>query len=475
MIFLISLKKNKMEFSIIVAYDSKTRGIGFQNKLPWKYCKEDMKHFKTMTEGNVVIMGLNTFRSISNPYSGEPLPNREKIVISKTVTDRQLGVRVETSLDNVLKNLPAGNKKIFVIGGGMLYKEAIVHPKCKYIYVTEFANLESNEYDTFFPPIPSNFKQISEKQGETPSLIFKTYENKFHPNGPEYVYLNLLDNVLKNGEIRDDRTGTGTVSLFGQRVEFSLHDDVLPLMTTKKTFFRGIVEELLFFLRGDHDNRKLQAKGIHIWDGNTSKEYLEKYGKKLEEHDLGFSYSISWKAAGSPLLGLEDSYIGKGIDQIAEIIYLLKTDPYSRRIILNSWNVSDLHKMSLHPCHVLYQFYVSNKGGEKWLSCMMFQRSADLFLGLPFNIASTSILTRILAQVCGMRPDRIIINIGDAHIYKTHIEQVKTQLERIPYYFPKLKINKNISTVEDTEQLQFEDFQLIDYHSWPTIKAEMAI
>ena len=194
--------------------------------------------------------------------------------------------------------------------------------------------------------------------------------------------------------------------------------------------------------------------------------------KRLEEHDLGLAYGVQWRGAGAPLGNIDEDYRGKGVDQIQEVIDLLKKDPDSRRIIINAWNVPYLKDMALVPCHIMYQFNVKN---GKYLNCMMTQRSADMFLGEPFNIASTAVLTRIMAQVVGLLPGEIIINLGDAHIYKNHIEQVKTQLERIPMHFPSLTISKTLDNIEDIENLQFEDFILKDYNSWPAIKAKMAV
>ena len=251
-------------------------------------------------------------------------------------------------------------------------------------------------------------------------------------------------------------------------------------MTTKNVWFKGVVEELLFFLRGDHDNRKLRAKDVHIWDGNTSIEYLQKNGKThIQEHDLGLAYGVQWRAAGAKLENIDTNYVGKGIDQVKECIELLKNNPHSRRIIINAWNVPQLNDMALVPCHMIYQFYVRTKeiNGQdiKYLDCMMTQRSADSFLGLPFNIASTAALTHIMAKISGYKCGKIIINVGDAHIYTNHLQQVKTQLARTPLKFPQLNIKKDLKTTQDIENLSYTDFELIDYHRFPTIKADMAV
>ena len=469
-----------MEFSIIAAFVKGTRGMGYKNKLPWRI-PEEIAYFKkiTMSEhtygNNCVIMGRKTWESL--PLKYRPLPNRTNIIVSNTMISPDPNVFVVPTFEKALSLAPCTN--VFVIGGQRLFAEAIVHPLCKTLYLTEIDLIESEnnkaiECDVFFPSVPCFFK-LSKNETvcqEKYKLEFKKYSNVSHPSSEEHAYLNLLKEILNYGEEKVDRTGIGTISVFGRQLRFSLMNGVIPLLTTKRVFWKGIVEELLFFLRGDHDNRKLQKKGVHIWDGNTSLEYFKKNNMPFEEHDLGVAYGVQWRAAGAKREFLETDYRGKGIDQIQEVIDLLKNEPTSRRIIINAWNVSALKDMCLVPCHMQYQFNVSR---GKYLNCMMTQRSADTFLGLPFNIASTALLTKILASVTNLTPGEIIINLGDAHIYKNHITQVQTQLERTPMYFPKLKIHKTLTNLADIENLSFEDFELLGYSSWPTIKADMAV
>lgn len=503
------MKFAKKSFSLIGAATKTSNGIGYKNTLPWSGTvegKEDLNYFSKITttlttpttsvpqRKNVVIMGKNTWMSIPKKY--RPLPGRCNVVISKSlgtgVGKNSDGALIYNSLDNALNSVynnnfhgtckytdePIGSKidKVFVIGGEQLYKEAIDRPDCKYVYLTEIDDTNSPYVcDTFFPKLPSYFKLQSETSGKTTDkLKFRVYKNLSDVTSEEYHYLNLLREIRNNGEVRGDRTGTGTVSLFGRQLRFNLKGGVLPLMTTKKTYYRGVVEELLFFLRGDHDNRKLQRQKVHIWDGNTSREYLDKYNKKhIEENDLGLAYGVQWRAAGAQLESIDTDYRGKGVDQLAEVIDLIKRDPQSRRIIINAWNVPQLNDMSLVPCHMIYQFYVSQT--NKTLNCMMTQRSADMFLGVPFNIASTATLVHILAKIAGLTPGEIVINLGDAHIYSNHIDQVDTQLSRTPLHFPKLEITKQLDTIEDIENLEYSDFNVIDYYSHPGIKAKMAV
>lgn len=286
-------------------------------------------------------------------------------------------------------------------------------------------------------------------------------------NFEELKYLELIDELIKNGDESLDRTGTGTKSLFGKQLKFSLEDNTLPLLTTKKVFFRGVVEELLFFLRGETQTKLLEEKGINIWKGNTSREFLDKKGLNyLEEGDLGKGYGFQWRSFG----GSQEHCIN-GIDQIAYLIDGIRNDPYSRRHIVTAWNPQQLDEMALPPCHWSFQMYVRN--GK--LSCLWNQRSVDTFLGLPFNIASYALLTHIIAKCSNLEAKEIIFNGGDVHLYNNHIEQAKIQLEREPFKFPKIKINKEIKNISDIENLEFKDFELIGYESHKTIEAKMAI
>lgn len=293
----------------------------------------------------------------------------------------------------------------------------------------------------------------------------------------EIEYLTLLRNVIDNGELRNSRNGN-TLSIFGPRLEFNLKDQ-FPLITTKKMFVKGIFSELLWFLNGKTDNKLLQNQGVHIWDGNSSREYLDKRGlSKYEEGDCGPIYGFQWRRFNC-------NYLGKNVDiseiptnttsqdQLIEVIRLINEDPMSRRIIINGWNPCQTDQMCLEPCHVLYQFYVRIKDGQKYLSCHLYQRSADLFLGVPFNIASASLLTYILSSLTNCKPDRLIISYGDAHIYENHIEQVKIQLMRSPLDFPKIII-PNMS-IDNLPNYNWKDFKIVNYYCHDAIKADMVV
>ncbi len=293
-------------------------------------------------------------------------------------------------------------------------------------------------------------------------------------NKEEDKYLDLLKEILENGDKKEDRTGVGTLSLFGTSLRFSLKNNTIPLLTTKKVFFKGVVEELLFFMRGDTDTKKLEAKGVNIWKGNTSREFLDKKGlHRLPEGSLGKGYGFQWRQFGATKncdnghCRADDS----GIDQLQQVIDTLKINPNDRRMIISAWNPQQLDEMALPPCHMMAQFYTSNNK----LSCQFYQRSVDSFLGLPFNIASYALMTHIIAKAVGMEAKEVIFIGGDTHIYSNHIDQTKIQLLREPFDFPKIKINKEINNVQDIEALEFNNFELIDYKSHPSIKAEMAV
>jgi len=239
-------------------------------------------------------------------------------------------------------------------------------------------------------------------------------------------------------------------------------------------FLRGIIEELLFFIRGDTNNDNLQKKNVHIWDGNTSRAYLDSIGlQHYEEGSLGSTYPHQWRHWGAPYETKHTDYTGKGIDQLAEAVRLIREEPTSRRIIISGWNVSQLKEMALVPCHMVYQFNVNLKTNE--LNCMMTQRSADMFLGVPFNIASTALFTILLAKITGYQPGDIIINFGDTHIYKNHLNQVERQIKRHPYSFPTIEIDQELNSIRDIEQLEYEDFHLKEYQYYPGIKAKMVV
>ena len=261
-------------------------------------------------------------------------------------------------------------------------------------------------------------------------------------------YHDLLQHILEKGTEKTDRTGTGTLSVFGYQMRFDLSDG-FPMVTTKKLHLKSIIYELLWFLNGDTNIKYLTDNGVRIWN-----EWADENG------DLGPVYGKQWRSWTKP--------DGQTVDQIAQLIQTLKTNPDSRRMIVNAWNVGELDQMALTPCHCLFQFYVAD--GK--LSCQLYQRSADTFLGVPFNIASYALLTLMIAQVCGFQPGEFIHTFGDVHLYNNHLEQARLQLSRIPKPLPKMKINEKVTSIFD---FKFEDFTLQNYYPDPHIKAEVSV
>ena len=261
-------------------------------------------------------------------------------------------------------------------------------------------------------------------------------------------YLHLLDRILAEGAVKTDRTGTGTKSIFGHQMRFNLEDG-FPMLTTKKLHLKSIIYELLWFLQGDTNVKYLQEHGVSIWD-----EWADANG------DLGPVYGKQWRAW--------EGADGTITDQISQCVDLIQHHPESRRIIVNAWNVADLPQMALSPCHCLFQFYVE----EDKLSLQLYQRSADTFLGVPFNTASYALLLMMMAQVTGLRPGEFIHTTGDTHLYLNHLEQAKLQLTREPRKLPRMQINPDVKSIFD---FQYEDFQLTDYHPWPHIAAKVSV
>ena len=261
-------------------------------------------------------------------------------------------------------------------------------------------------------------------------------------------YLRLINHILENGEEKDDRTGTGTLSVFGYQMRFDLSKG-FPMVTTKKVHLKSIIHELLWFLKGDTNVKYLQDNGVRIWN-----EWADENG------DLGPVYGKQWR-------DWKDNN-GRTIDQIEQAIDMIKNNPNSRRIIVSAWNVGELDEMALMPCHAFFQFHVAN--GK--LNCQLYQRSADVFLGVPFNIASYAILTHMIAQICGLKAGTFVHTLGDAHLYTNHLEQARLQVSREPLPLPTLKLNPDI---ENIDGFKFEDFEVVDYQHHPHISAPIAI
>jgi dihydrofolate reductase/thymidylate synthase len=434
-------------FDIIVAC-CKNGGIGFNGFLPWKI-PEEMKIFKEKIKDSILIVGRKTFEKI-------PKLNNEVIIVSKN------NMSFEKALEKA-RYESKEIKKIFVIGGGEIYKEAFKHPLLDKIHISI---LESEFIcDTFI-----NFKKedwvmlSSEKYNTVTPQAFTHY---VFERSEESEYLSLLKKVYEK-ELRNSRNSL-VKSCFFNTLQFDLTKG-FPLLTTKKMFFKGIVEELLFFLRGDTDTSILEKKGINIWKGNTDRKFLDSIGKtERKEGVMGPMYGYQWRFFGTEYNEETTRPKGVGIDQLEYVIDLIKNDPCSRRIIMTDFNPLQASEGVLYPCHsLIVQFYVED--GFLDMSC--YNRSQDLFHGVPFNIASSALLLSIIANITDLKPRFFNMVLGDTHIYKDHFSQVETQLKREMFKFPKLNICKKIN-LETIPFLCLEDFSLINYVSGDLIKASM--
>lgn len=497
-------------FTIIAAM-TKKQGIGFQNQLPWKRFKKDLEFFKRNTIQQTIIMGRKTWDSLNC----RPLPNRHNIVLTRDWQNLEKSnnqIAFVSSLEQALNR--AKTEEIFVIGGQKLYENTIHHPSCQRLLITH-ANIDLPS-DTYFPNIHQQDYQETEiipgkgtletHQGEKHNIDYEIVEysrnsvsNIFFPlsvSGEdeqrqsftsiyegEKGYLRAVDDIIENGETRYDRTHVGTQSLFGLQMRFDLKKKQFPLLTTKKMFTKGIIAELLWFLSGSTDTKRLSKQGVHIWDGNTSREFLDNNGfTDRPEGDMGPSYSFQFRHAGAKYKTAHIDYTQDPhrIDQVNQVIQSIIHDPHSRRHIINLWNVPDIPKMSLPPCLFLYQFYVSQHpkhyenptGNKNYLNLSLYQRSADMGLGVPFNIASASLFTYMIAEITGLQPGELIHHIGDAHIYTDHINPLKKQIQREPRPFPQLHLSHQPRKIED---FYAEDFKIKGYYPYPGLKMKMAI
>jgi len=464
-------------YKIITAL-SKNRGIGYRGKLPWNI-RKDMNFFKNTTSNvlnkkkiNAVVCGRTTWNSI--PPKFRPLPNRLNIVLSSSMPEEE-NVTVCRNLDEVHDYIYQNRKKIestYVIGGTSVYKQFLDNDLVSDVYFTEID--KDYQCDVFMPELDNDkFKLISSKEDSENDVNMKFNHYQYH-NKEEQNYLDLMKEIIDNGVPSGDRTGTGTNSLFGRMLKYDIRDGKLPLLTSKRTFIRGIIEEMLFFVSGNTDCTKLQEKGIHIWDGNTTREFLDNRGlNHLPVGDMGAGYGFQWKYFGADYKDCKTDYTGQGYDQIQNAINLIKNNPQSRRILISGWNPVDLSKMALPCCHVVYQFYVNVD--KKELSCLLYQRSSDYFLAANYNSTGAIILTHMLAHICGLKTGEFTHFLGDTHVYSNHIEQCKTQMERSTMPFPKLVVNPSNREIKDITDFRYEDFKVVNYYPHPTIKADMAV
>lgn len=440
-------------FDVILAM-TKQGGIGKNGYLPWK-CKEELTLFKQKTMGKNVIMGRRTIESIPE------LKGRNIIALSsqncqekyKQVTKTYSCIKEAIKEDNCI-----------IAGGAEIYSEVFKKYK-KFISKVHISIMnDSYECDTF---ININLPEwtVIEKQNfeQFTHYVLSTEESE------EKKYLQLLKKVYNEGYIKIGRNGQ-TKSLFGETIKFDLTNG-FPLLTTKKMFFRGIVEELLFFIRGETDSTVLEDKKINIWKGNTNRDFLDSIGKhKRRKGVMGPMYGYQWRNYNAPYDEEKACPKCVGYDQLCEVIDKIKNEPGSRRILLTDFNPIQANDGVLFPCHsIIIQFYVNNG----FLDMFCFNRSSDLFHGLPFNIASSALFQTMIAQITGLTARKFVLSLGDSHIYQSHYDVVKEQLNRIPYKFPSLKINKDINSIKDIEELEYIDIKIENYSYYPTLKAKM--
>ena len=489
-------------FDLIVAV-SKNNGIGKDNSIPWNI-KPDLKYFKEITTkrtssefpfSNYVIMGRNTWESIPKEFT--PLSNRKNIIISSKNLIVPEGVVVFDTFEKALDFCEQtttklinqkmcddviNKPKIFVIGGERLYKEAINNNECDKIYITHI--YKDFDCDKYFPEIPKQFKLISISDFNNYEmtyfryLVYQQYElipkyQKIWHNSEEEQYLSALKDIRDNGIENIDRTGVGTLSLFGKNFKYNLRD-TFPILTTRRIFFRAVFEELMLYLRGQTDNNILKNKGIHIWDGNTSRDFLDKRGlKNYKEGDMGETYGFNFRHYGAEYKGFDEDYSNQGFDQLNYVIDLIKNNPSSRRIMINLWNPYTLHKAALPSCLCQYQFYVDSK--KKELSLQIYLRSSDFYLANNWNTCTGALFVHLLCNINGidLTPGDLIVCTGDTHIYKTHLDCVEENLKYKPKPFPKLIVKKKLDNIEE---FNYEDLELLGYN--PTknkTKAPMAV
>lgn len=478
----------------IYLYQNKL-AIGKNNELLFKL-KGDTVFFKNITTNslspdskltkNVVLMGRKTWDSL--PDKHKPLDNRINIILTNdkkllekdNVFNLRNGVYFvnKTQFDEIYRKY---NPNVFVIGGGCIYNMFLKSYKIDRIYLTHIQSdipfTDHNKPNIFMDNPDSRYKLVgySEKYHETNvNYRILTYHST-NIISDEYKYLDLAKHILDNGTPRQDRTGTGTMSIFGSQLRFDISNGNLPLLTTKQIPLKSIIEELLFFCRGDTDTKILNNRGVKIWNLNTTREFLDARG--LHHYPIGCMgpmYGWSWRNFGAEYRpGTNNSK--NGFDQLSHVEHLLKTDPFSRRIYISNLNPAESSKMCLDMCHTYIQFYVEEIRGIKYLSGYFTMRSSDLFLAAcSFNLISYNLLINILALRCDMKPREIVYNAVDCHIYKNHIDQIKLQLTRTPRPFPHIKLDKSLKTL-DWSEMKYSDFELIGYMPHEKISAPMAI
>jgi len=511
-----------MEINCILCVD-KHNGISLKNNIPWSILDEQSYFNKITTYvspmkfgyKNAILMGRNTYESLHKKY----LTGRINYVItsnsdfiskinshnSHNNSHNDSPLFAFDSIENAMRDMSNKNiDKLFIIGGSYLYNYFIKEKLVKYIYLTKLhdsfscdnhVDIDNNIYNNIdtYTLIDSNTVELLNSNSNCMcTTTFMKYENMTYVNNiywtyetdsttnlempkinfDELQYLTIMKKIITKGHFRQTRN-SNTYSLFGEHMVFNLSNNKLPLLTSKKMFSRGIIEELLFFLRGDTNSKILEDKGIKIWAPNTSETFLNSVKLNYEVGDMGPMYGFQWRHYGAHYHGCHVDYTGKGIDQFDNIINDLENNKYSRRILMTTYNPSQVNQGVLPPCHgITIQFGIEN---ENKLCCHMYQRSADWALGVPFNIASYGLLVHIICNILETRgtklyAGKLYMSFGDVHLYESHIESAKIQLNNIPYMAPSIKIKKSI---ENVNELTHNDFEIQNYGSHDKINYDM--
>lgn len=453
-------------FITIVACD-RDNGIARDGVIPWRY-KDDLEFFKNTTLNGVIIMGRKTFLSI-----GRALRDRVNCVITNDTEFEYVydGIHTFTNPWDCVKYCLTQHKdkKLFVIGGKSIYEWFDQNRLVSEYYHTVI--YASYECDLYYNP-----KNGYSRNAYDTNIIKQSddyhIEHTVCINAEEQNMLFVMNELIQL-PVREDRTGTGTHSGFGPQFVFNLQHRTFPLMTTRKMFFKGIFEELMMYLRGQTDSKLLEAKGVPVWSANTSRDFLDKRGlTDLPEGDMGHSYGFSFRHFGAQYKDCHTDYTNQGFDQLQYIIDELKNNPFSRRLIISLWEPNHMHRAALPPCLYNYQFYVREDNTTKYLSCMMTQRSSDFAVAGGWNVATGALLVYLLAYYTNMEPDQLIWNVGDIHIYHNLVDQVREQIERTPYMYPKIEL---INMPDNITQVERKNITLYGYRSHPAIKLIMSV
>jgi len=467
-------------------------GIGYKGTLPWPELKNDMAWFRTVTSSNtrgdiknVVIMGRKTYESL--PPQFRPLPNRHNIVLTRSPDSHDLPPTVlkSTSLDHALAQAQSKwptAPRIFIIGGSEIYKEALAKNICSEFFVTKI--YKPVQCDAFIPPIEHKNEVVTfssqlihdngtdlkfehhvkhEPLGRFVGMPSKRQRPLlYHNNGEEQGYLHFLQDIIVRGDDRMDRTGTGSFVIFANMMNYDLRDGKFPLFTSKKVNFDFIFKEMMWMLNGRMNSEDLEKQGVNIWKANTSREALDKRGlHHLRVGDTGPGYGFNLRHFGAKYEGCDANYDGKGVDQLAKVIELIKKDDTSRRIYWNLWDPASVDSAALPQCHVSAQFDINTKGE---LSCKLEQRSCDMGMGVPFNVAGYALIVILLAHSTGLKPGFLHHSMGNAHVYKNHVGALfgQARARGMLAEFPTLTVKKDVDR-RDVWDYKFEDLELRDY------------